>query len=51
MRDGHGAPRGADLSTWLGPDPPLALVTADLDAYMAAHPCDCEAVCECDRDG
>lgn len=36
------------LETWLGADPALALVTADLKAYSDAHPCECEALCECE---
>ena len=26
----------------------MALVTADLAAWEAAHPCECEGLCECD---
>jgi hypothetical protein len=43
-------PQPLDLTVWLGADPALALVTADLPAWLAAHPCDCEASCDCDDD-
>jgi hypothetical protein len=36
------------VQVFLGPDPDLALVHADLSEWMDAHPCDCEAICECD---
>jgi hypothetical protein len=29
-------------------DPGLALVHADMGAWLEAHPCVCEAHCECD---
>jgi len=45
---GHGDVTGIDIATWLGHDPALALVTADLAAWEAAHPCECEGLCECD---
>lgn len=38
------------LAVFLGPDPELALVHADMDAWEEAHPCDpvlCEAYCTC----
>lgn len=36
------------LEVWLGDDPELALVHADMDAWMDAHPCECESLCECE---
>jgi hypothetical protein len=46
--DRHGQPDGrVDVGVWLA-DPGLALVTADLDAWLDAHPCDCDALCACD---
>ena len=45
----HGAPETIDTATWLGPDPALALVTADMTAWLAANPCSCAAGCECDE--
>ena len=47
LRHGEGPP--ADLSVWLGDDPELALVHADLHAWSEAHPCECEALCECEQ--
>jgi hypothetical protein len=43
----HGEPEEVDLPIFLGPDPDLALVKADMDAWAEAHPCDCEDLCEC----
>lgn len=34
----------------LSPDPELWLAWADMDAWMDAHPCECEALCECDEE-
>ncbi len=45
----HGDPAPVDLSVFLGPDPELALVTADMGVWAEAHPCDCEALCVCDE--
>lgn len=47
---GHGDSHSLDLDVWLGPDPELALVTADMDAWAEAHPCTCPALCECGDD-
>lgn len=45
----HGSPTApVPLEVWLGPDPELALVNADMHAWTLAHPCDCEALCECE---
>jgi hypothetical protein len=44
----HGDPTpDVPLDVWLGPDPSLALAEADMDAWLDAHPCNCEALCEC----
>jgi hypothetical protein len=48
-RPRHGGPAPIDLTTWLGDDPHLALVNADMSAWLAAHPCDCEDLCRCDE--
>jgi hypothetical protein len=47
----HGETAGVNVAVWVGPDPDLALVAADLHAWAVAHPCECEALCECDRGG
>jgi hypothetical protein len=44
----HGETTGVDMAVWLGDDPDLAMVTADLHSWAAAHPCECEALCECE---
>lgn len=47
----HGEPADEfPLDVWLGLDPELALVHADMGEWMDAHPCDCEAMCECEED-
>lgn len=38
------------IAVFLGPDPELALVHADMDAWLEAHPCDCDAKCTCEQD-
>jgi hypothetical protein len=43
----HGAPSPIDADVRLGPDPELALATADMHTWALAHPCDCDAVCTC----
>ena len=45
----HGDTTGVNLSAWLGSDPDLALVEADMGAWHDAHPCECEALCECEE--
>ena len=40
MRHGE-TTRDVDAGTFLGHDPGLALVHADLSAWAAAHPCNC----------
>jgi hypothetical protein len=47
----HGDTPGVDLGVFLGPDPDLALVQADMGAWAEAHPCECEALCECEGKG
>jgi hypothetical protein len=46
----HGRTSGVvDAPTFLfGPDPSLAMVEANMTAWLKAHPCACEARCECD---
>jgi hypothetical protein len=38
----HGEPEPVSLERLLDADPGLALVTADLSAWRAAHPCTCD---------
>jgi hypothetical protein len=45
----HGDPRPVPIEALLGDDPDLWLVTADMGAWSQAHPCECEALCTCDR--
>lgn len=45
----HGDTPAIDVAVFLGPDPELALVHADMNAWAEAHPCDCEALCVCDE--
>ena len=45
----HGGPTPVPVETALTDDPDLWLVTADMAAWAAAHPCECEALCTCDR--
>lgn len=45
----HGGSEPVPLELLLADDPDLALVNADMHAWLEAHPCDCEALCECDR--
>lgn len=46
--DSHGAAKPIDVAVWLGADSALALVEANASEWSAAHPCECEALCECD---
>ena len=39
----------ADYDAMLADDPDLWLVNADMRAWTEAHPCECEALCTCDR--
>lgn len=45
-RHGQGTP--LPFEALLDPDPELQLVTGDMHAWSEAHPCECEAMCECD---
>jgi len=45
---GHWSSVGIDETVWLGDDPDLALVGADMDVWLEAHPCSCDGICECD---
>jgi hypothetical protein len=44
---GHSAP--VPIDALLADDPDLWLVNADMRAWTEAHPCECEALCTCDR--
>jgi hypothetical protein len=44
---GHSSP--VPIDALLADDPDLWLATADLGAWSDAHPCECEALCTCDR--
>jgi hypothetical protein len=46
--DRHGGSVPVPVEAALTDDPELALAWADLDVWAEAHPCECEAVCECD---
>lgn len=46
----HGDPQPIDVAVWLGPDPELALVDADLNAWADSHPCSCDSLCECEEE-
>lgn len=44
----HGAPEPVDPAVFFGPDPHLALVTANLGDWLRAHPCPCDGLtCIC----
>ena len=48
----HGQPANpVPLDVFLSDDPDLAMVFADMEAWMDAHPCECEALCECEAYG
>jgi hypothetical protein len=45
----HGDPKTeVPADVFLSDDPDLAMVHADMAAWMEAHPCECEALCECE---
>jgi len=47
----HGQPDSpVPVDVFLSDDPDLAMVFADMDAWMDAHPCECEALCVCDSE-
>ena len=43
----HGAPIGVDETT-VPQDFDLAMVGGDMYAWLEAHPCECEGICECE---
>jgi hypothetical protein len=45
----HGGTTPIPPEALLADDPDLALATADMGAWADAHPCDCDALCECDN--
>jgi hypothetical protein len=48
---GHAAPgnlQPLSVEVLLSDDPDLWLATGDMRAWSDAHPCECEAICECD---
>ncbi len=49
MSGRHAAVEPVPVEAALADDPDLYLVHADPDVWRAAHPCDCEALCECDE--
>lgn len=48
MAADHAAREEVPVGVWLSSDPALALARADMTAWADAHPCECEAICECD---
>ncbi len=44
----HGQPP-PEFEALLSDDPDLWLITADMQAWSEAHPCECEALCECEE--
>lgn len=44
----HGAPEPVPLEALTADDPELYLAAADMDAWAEAHPCGCDALCDCD---
>jgi hypothetical protein len=46
---GHGYPTPLPVDALLAEDPDLWLAAADMRAWSEAHPCECEALCECER--
>ena len=51
MNRRHGEPQAeVPADVFFSDDPALALVHADMAAWMEAHPCDCHAGCECDEE-
>ena len=45
----HGGSAPIPLEAAVADDPDLWLVFGDPVAWDQAHPCECEALCECDR--
>jgi hypothetical protein len=48
VRSAHGQPGPVPIDALLGDDPHLWLAMANMRAWSEAHPCDCEALCECE---
>jgi hypothetical protein len=48
LLSGHGQPRLVPIDALLGADPDLWLAMANMRAWSEAHPCECEALCECE---
>jgi hypothetical protein len=47
----HGDPQSeVPVEVFLSDDPDLAMVHADMAAWMEAHPCACEAGCVCEEE-
>ena len=44
----HGQSTPVPVDALLADDPDLWLAAADMRAWSEAHPCNCEALCECD---
>ena len=45
----HGGPvEEPPQDVFLSDDPAVGMVHADMGAWLRAHPCDCEALCECE---
>ena len=45
----HGRPAPVPIDALLDADPDIWLAFADMRAWSEAHPCECEALCECDH--
>jgi hypothetical protein len=48
-RHDYGQTTPLPLDALLDDDPDLWLTAADMRAWSEAHPCECEALCICDR--
>jgi hypothetical protein len=44
----HGTVAPVSVEALLSDDPDLWLATGDMRSWSEAHPCECEALCECD---
>jgi hypothetical protein len=45
----HGRAAPVPIDALLADDPDMWLAAADMRAWSEAHPCECEALCECDQ--
>ena len=45
----HGRAGQVPIDVLLADDPDIWLAVGDMRAWSEAHPCECEALCECDR--